>query len=70
MQHSKYQNVITDLICHATVSACIPRDQVLDHFLGPATLLGTQVLSRQTHIPVWTGPQHSQEGHDVTGPVH
>lgn len=63
-------NVFTDLICHPTVSARIPGDQVLNHFLGPTTVLGTQILSRQTHIPIWTGPQHGQEGHEVTGPVH
>lgn len=60
----------THLVRHAAVCACIPRDQVLHHLLDPTTLLGAQILSGETHIPVWTGAQHGQEGHDVAGPVH
>lgn len=60
----------THLIRHAAVCACIPRDQVLHHLLHPTALLGAQILCSETHIPVWTGAQHGQEGHDVAGPVH
>ena len=58
------------LICDTVVSACIPGDEVCLQPLDPATLLGAEVLSGQPHIPVWAGPQHGEEGHEVTGPVH
>lgn len=46
------------LVRHAAVCAGIPRDQVLRHLLDPTALLGAQILSSETHIPVWTGAQH------------
>lgn len=58
------------LVCDTAVSSCIPGNEVRDQLLDPATVLGAEVLPRQPHIPVWTGPQHGEEGHEVTGPVH
>lgn len=58
------------LICDTAVSSCIPGNEVRDQLLDPATVLGAEVFPRQPDIPVWTGPQHGEEGHEVTGPVH
>lgn len=58
------------LVCDATVSACVPWDEVCDQPLDPATVLGAEVLPRQPHVPVRTGPQHGQEGHEVACPIH
>ena len=60
----------TYLIGDPAVGACVPGDEVLDQPLDPATILGAQVLLRQTHVPVRTGTQHGQEGHEVTHVVH
>lgn len=58
------------LVRDAAVRACVPRNEVGDQPLHPAAVLGAQVLSRQTHIPVRTGSQHREEGHQVTVPIH
>lgn len=58
------------LICYAAVRPCVPWNEVCDQPLHPAAVLGAQVLSRQPHIPVRTGSQHGEEGHQVTVPVH
>lgn len=61
---------INYLICDTIVGACIPGNEVGHQPLDPATLLGAEVLSWQPHIPVWAGPEHGEEGHQVTSPVH
>lgn len=58
------------LVRDAAVRACVPWNEVCDQPLHPAAVLGAQVLPRQAHVPVWTGSQHGEEGHQVAGPVH
>lgn len=60
----------TYLICDTTISSCIPGDEVCHKLLDPAAVLGAEVLSWQPYIPVWTGPQHGEKGHEVAGSVH
>lgn len=67
----QFSTIRTDyLIRDTAVGSCVPGNEVRDQLLDPATVLGAEVFPRQPHVPVWTGPQHGEEGHEVTGPVH